>query len=233
MWRFIIPLILVLPQEVLGQYFFRLKADFTVKEKSYDDVYRLVVGSVYYDLYHRKIVYDVQFPEKEVWVLSDTTIYLFKEGVLKERKKALMYPEFSVFHLALQGGLRDYGLKDHPVIKVKDIRKEGRNVIRTWKPTAEHRDNVGDIVMSSKDHRLEAILFYNPQQRLMSRQFFNEYALVRGIEFPMEIVQFLYANPETRPQDPDAEMLVKTQYRNIQLNRSDEEYMYNYPVPVD
>lgn len=221
----------ILPQISLGQYFFRLKADVSIKEVSIDQEHRLVVGQVYYDIHHKKIVYDITFPEKERWVLQDTTYYLFKDDVLVERSLSLIFPEFSVFHLALEGHLDDYGLQDHPIIKVKDIEKTDDGVIRTLRPIAGYEENLGPIKILTSDRKLKAVLFYNVSERLMSRQFFEDYTIIKGVEVPRKIVQFLYPNPDFHDSDDKGYTLIQTTLSNIQINRTDEEYMYNFPVP--
>jgi hypothetical protein len=229
---FLVAQIIVLPQ-LLGQYYFRIKADFSVKEKTFEDTYRLLVGSVYYDMNYKKIVYHIQFPEKEIWVLTDTIAFVFKDNEPVKKQTAFIYPEFSIFNLVLQGALKDYGLKDHPVLKVKEIDRQGDKVIRTWEPTKDYKENLGKLKMSTKGRKLEAVVFYSPEGRLMSRQFFDNYLNVKGLDFPGEIVQFIYPNPEVQKEYSGKEMIVKTSYRNIQLNKTDEEFFYNYPLPVD
>lgn len=227
-------MISVLPHKSMGQYFFRIKADISIKEKNADGSLKLIVGSVYYDSNYKKIIYDITFPEKETWVLQDTSYYLFKEGVLVERSVSLIYPEFSIFHLVLQGGLKDYGLGDHPVIRLKNIEKTEDGLVRTFGPTTGYEENLGNVKMLTRDRRLEVVLFYNVQGRLMSRQFFEDYQLVKGLEFPSKILQFAYPDPEVYPDlDEEDYTIIQTSFSNIQINRTDEEYIYNFPVPSD
>lgn len=229
----IIPL-LVLPHLLMGQYFFRVKADISIKEKNVDGSLKLIIGSVYYDSNYKKIIYEISFPEKETWVLQDTSYYLYKEGVLVERSVSLIYPEFSVFHLVLQGGLKDYGLGDHPVIRLKDIEKTDDGLVKTFGPTTGYEENLGIVKMLTRNRRLEAVLFYNVQGRLMSRQFFEEYQVVKGLEFPSKILQFAYPDPEVYPElNAEDYTIIQTSFSNIQINRTDEEYIYNFPVPAD
>lgn len=229
----ILLLILVLPQTLLGQYFFRIKADFSVKERTFDDTYRLLIGSVYYDMNHKKIVYNIQFPEREVWVLTDTIAYIIKDNKLVKRQQAFIFPEFSIFNLVLQGSLRDYGLKDHPVLKVKEIQKDGDRIIRIWEPIKDYKENLGKLEMVTKNRKLDAVVVYHPNGRMMSRQFFRKYQNFRGLEFPLEIVQYVYSNPEVHRDLKRDEMIILTQYKNIQLNRTDEAFFYDYPLPID
>jgi hypothetical protein len=225
-------LTMVLPRELSGQYYFRVKCDISIKEKNVDGSLKLILGTVYYDINHKKIVYDISFPEKELWVLQDTSYFLFKKNQLVERSVSIIYPEFSVFHLVLQGGLKDYGLSEHPVIKLKEIDKQKDGIVRIYGPTSGYEDKLGKIKMLTKNRRLEAVLFYNVAGRLMSRQFFEEYKLIKGLEFPTRIVQFAYPNPELYTTlKNDEHTLIQTTFSNVQINRTDEEYMYNYPVP--
>jgi hypothetical protein len=226
--------IAILPQISLGQYYFRVKADVTIKEKGYNDEYKLVIGQVYYDIHHKKIVYNITFPEKEQWLLIDTSIYYFKNDKLINRQLSPVFPELSVFHLVLQGGLEDYGLGSHPLIKVKEIDKTPERIVKTLGPVPEHADKMGLIKIATKDRKLEGILFYNLEGRLMSRQFFAKYKVIKGLEFPTEIVQYLYPLPREGVEvKGDSEILIQTTFSNIQINRTDEEFMYNFPVPLD
>lgn len=227
-------IIVILPQIVLGQYYFRVKADVTIREKGLNEDYKLVIGKVYYDVHHKKIVYDITFPEKEKWLLIDTSIYYFKDDRLVERKLSPVFPEFSVFHLVLQGGLQEYGLASHPMIRVKEIEKTDERVIKTLGPVSEYEDAMGKIKISTQDRKLEAVLLYNVDGRLMSRQFFSDYALIKGLQFPLNIVQYIYPNPEIQPNTKEGdEVLIQTIFSNVQINRTDEEYIYNFPVPLD
>ena len=58
-----------------SQDFFRIKTDFTIKSNSPTGEQQLTVGKVYYDINERQIVYEISFPEKEIWLQKDTTLY--------------------------------------------------------------------------------------------------------------------------------------------------------------
>ena len=53
---------LMLPNSVIGQHYFRMKADFSIKEKFGDGKMALTMGTIYYDRNYKKLVYDVKFP---------------------------------------------------------------------------------------------------------------------------------------------------------------------------
>jgi len=46
-----------------------------IKAKSPTGEQQLTVGKLYYDKNVKQIVYDVSFPEKEIWVQRDTVLY--------------------------------------------------------------------------------------------------------------------------------------------------------------
>jgi len=52
----------MLPNSVIGQHYFRMKADFSIKEKFGDGKMALTMGTIYYDRNYKKLVYDVKFP---------------------------------------------------------------------------------------------------------------------------------------------------------------------------
>lgn len=117
---------LLLPGMISGQQFYRLKADFSIKEKLADGTSQLIMGKVYYDKVSEKIVYDISFPEPEVWVLQDTSFFRLKNRQLLDRKRSFLIPESSFFHFTLTGQLSDFGLKDSPY-KIEQVEKEGGN----------------------------------------------------------------------------------------------------------
>ncbi|EPR65931.1 hypothetical protein [Cyclobacterium qasimii] len=95
-----------------GQQFFRISADFSIKEKISDGTSKLIIGKVFYDLSAEKIIYDISFPEPETWVLQDTTLYRFQSNELLSETSSFIIPNSSFFHYTLSGQLADFGLKN-------------------------------------------------------------------------------------------------------------------------
>ncbi|KPM48370.1 hypothetical protein [Jiulongibacter sediminis] len=215
----------------VAQQFYRFRADVSVKDKLADGKYRLTMGKVYYDKIYKKIVYTLNFPEKENLIIQDTTLYTIdKAGLLKSRSQTVLMPEFTVFHLALTGKLSDYGLtakKDEPSIyKIESVEKTADGVLTTWTPTdAKLRELFGDIKMLKKNRRLDAMIFYDKDGRMVSRQFFKKYVNVKGVEFPTEVTMISYG--------ADGEKnLQQTTYKNIVIDQQDEDEIYRYRIPI-
>ncbi len=214
-----------------AQQFYRFKADVSVKDKLADGKYRLTMGKVYYDKIYRKIVYRLNFPKKENIVIQDTSMFKINEsGLLTETTKTILLPEFTVFHLALTGKLSDYGLKasnEEPAIyKVGNVEKTKDGVMTTWTPSQDKMKVVfGDIKMLNKDRRLDVMVFYDKDNKVVSRQFFKKYINVKGIEFPTEVTMISYAFDGTQN-------IQRTTYKNIIIDQNDEDEIYRYRIPI-
>lgn len=216
-------ILLLLPGVVSGQQFYRLKADFSIKEKLADGTSKLIMGKVYYDMVSEKIVYDISFPERETWILQDTSFFRLKESQLVDRKRSFLIPESSFFHFTLTGQLSDFGLKKSPY-KIENVEKEGNMIISTWQPDdSKIKEAMGKVVMSNVDKKLNGIVFYNTEGVMLSKQFYKEYINVSGCELPTEIIQITY-------QDSGQNYQVTT-YKNVMINQNGKEDLYNISIP--
>ena len=214
-----------------AQQFYRFKADVTVKDKLADGKYRLTMGKVYYDKIFKKIVYSLHFPKKENIVIQDTTMFKINDkGLLAEQTKTILMPEFTVFHLALTGKLTDYGLQsskeERSIYKVGSVEKTKDGVLTTWVPSDDRFKTLfGDIKMLNKNRRLDVMVFYDKDGKMVSRQFFKKYVNVKGIEFPTEVTMISYAFDGTQN-------IQQTTYKNIVIDQNDEDEMYRYRIPI-
>ncbi len=212
-----------------GQQFYRIKADLSIKDKLSNGSYRLTVGKVYYDKVALKIIYKLTFPQPETIIIKDTTLYkISKDSVSSQSVMAAN--EFSIFHLSLSGKLADYGLNAGNVAKIYKISKvekdkDGR-VITTWSVVEKQlMKTLGKIKMANVNKKLDAIAFYDPKEKLLSQQFFKEYANFGGVEFPKQVTQISYNTDGTQN-------IQQTTYKNIIIDQEDENAVYNYPIPT-
>jgi hypothetical protein len=214
-----------------AQQFFRFKADVSVKDKLADGKYRLTMGKVYYDKIFKKIVYSLNFPKKEDIVIQDTSMFKINAaGLLTEQTRTLLMPEFTVFHLALTGKLSDYGLQsgkeEKSIYKVGSVVKTKDGILTTWVPSDDKFKTLfGDIKMLTKNRRLDVMIFYDKDGKMVSRQFFKKYINVKGIEFPTEVTMISYAFDGTKN-------IQQTTYKNIVIDQNDEDQMYRYRIPI-
>lgn len=214
-----------------AQQFYRIRADFSSKEKLANGSYRLTVGKVYYDKIYQKWVYKITFPEVQTIVIQDTTQYrIGKDGLLIDQQQVFGTNEFSIFHLALSSKLSDFGLsvgKGASIYKVTKIEKEATGrVVTTWNVTDQRLIKyLGKIEMANNNKRLDAIAFYDTKGKLLSNRFFKNYINVKGVEFPQEDTQISYL-------EDNKKALQITTYKNILIDQDDEDEIYRYRIPI-
>lgn len=216
---------LLLPFMMKGQsdLYYRIKVDFTVKEKSNDGKSGLTMGQIYFDKNKKNIVYNVKFPEKVMWVYNDTVMHVVK-GNVKEKKTIIPgFVDYSIFNLTLNNSLKDYGLKKSYIFEQKEVMKDQDMVISVWKPKKEFAKVLGNVKVSVKNNRLYGVIIYNPAGQMIGKQIFTEYMQAGGIEFPAEIISYTYNNNIEL-----SKQLIT--YKNIKINQRDEDYFYNYTV---
>jgi hypothetical protein len=220
----LLPLIFLLPLISSAQkdVYYRVRADFSVKEKSSDGRSSLTMGKVFYDKARKRIVYDVLFPEKEMWLFTDTVMYTIRGDAQIKNPIVPGYIDFSVFNLSLNNNLKDYGLKNS-IYELKEVVKDEDMVISLYVPKKEYEKIIGDVKVSVKDNRLYGVLIYDVNKKMIGKQIFSEYLKIGGFEFPAEIINFSYLqNGE--------EIRQITTYKNVKINNWDEDYFYNYNV---
>jgi len=219
-------IVIVLQQHILvaqKDVFYRIRADFSIKEKGTDGKSSLTMGQVFYDKLKKKIVYNIRFPEKEVWLFKDSLMY--KIIGQKVEKKPLIpgYIEFSIFNLALNNNLKDYGLKN-TMFSLKEVSKDGEMIISTWEPKKEMNNILGEIKISIVKNRLNGVIFYDPKKKIIGKQLFSNYVMIKGFEFPTEIVHFAYL-------ENGNEIHQMTTFKEIRINDWDEAAFYDLSVP--
>lgn len=212
----------MLPKVILGQHFFRISADFSIKEIRPDSSVNLTMGKVYYDKNIKKIIYKVSFPKTETWVIHDTSVYMIQNGKIKERIKSASIAEFSIFHLALSGDLHEFGLKNSPY-KLTSVTKEDSLVIAVWKPDPRIAKVFGKIVLSKLKRRIYGIAFYRANGKLAGKQIFRKFQNIKGCDFPSEILQF-----QSTPKGDSKQI---TSFKNIKIDQANDPKLFDYPLP--
>jgi len=221
---FILLLIALLPVFVTAQKeaYYRVRADFSIKEKNTDGRSSLTMGQVFFDRMKKKIVYNIRFPEKEMWLFQDTLMYKIQSGKIEKSALVPGFIDFSIFNLSLNNNLKDYGLKKS-VYSLKSVVKEDKMVISTWVPQKEYEKILGEVKISVVDNKLYGVVFYNAKKVIIGKQLFSNYITIRSFEFPTEIVNLSYlANGQ--------EVHQITTYKNVKINNWDED-TYNYTLP--
>jgi hypothetical protein len=204
------------------QFFFRISTDFVIKAKSPTGDQQLTVGKLFYDKNIKQIVYELSFPEKEIWIQKDTTLFKLVDSKVISRQSIPAGIELSIYNLVLNGNLPDYGLKKMR-FKIIKVEKSGGSVISTWEPPAEMKKYLGDVLLSNINQRLDGIVFKNSAGEVVARQFFRNYIKVKGLSFPLEIIKENYIDGQR--------FYELTTFTNILINDLSRENIYNYKIP--
>jgi len=209
---------------VESQDFFRIKTDFTIKSKAPSGQQQLTVGKVFYDKNIKQIVYEISFPEKEVWVQKDTTLYKIVGSKVIAKQGIPTMIEFTIYHLILNGNLADYGLKNtrFTITKVEKIQN---SVISTWEPPTELKKIMGNVLISNINQQLDGIVFKNTNGEVLSKQFFRNYIKIKGLSIPQEIIRENYINGQKAYE--------VTTFTKTLINDYSGENIYGFKIPSE
>jgi len=224
----LIAFLTVLPNVTIGQHYFRMTAEFSIKEKFSDGKMSLTKGNVYYDRNYRKLVYNVKFPEKEAWVIMDTVFNKVVNKQLVMRAFIPLLPSATLFDFALSSSLDNFGL-EKSFYTVTKVERDGDLVISTWTPDKRMAKAMGKILISKKNNKLYGVAFYSPKDELLKKQIFKNYLKAGGVEFPAEITEIIYKISKNGVVTK--EMKIST-FKNLKVNDLKEDEIYNFPVPA-
>lgn len=202
---------------------YRIRADFSWKEKLANGTSSLTMGTAYYDKAQQKVVYDITFPQKMVLVAQDTSLYRIIAGQPTQRIPSGTSAQFSIFAMILNGNLPYFGLQQSPYT-MGNVQKDGTKVITEWLPPAKLAKRMGKILLSQENKQLAGIVFYGAKGELVAKEFFRQYIQQQGVSIPTELIQLSYsAGKESKKM---------TNFRNIIINEKGNETMYHYAIPA-
>jgi hypothetical protein len=201
-----------------GQNYYRISGEFTIKTKA-DSAAQLVMGKFYFDKNKKKIVHDTYFPEKVTWITSDTSVYKIVENTIVLRQSIPDFSAFSIYNMVLNNQLDNFGL-DNTYFSLENVEEEGSMVISTWMPNKSLKKATGKILISSKDNNIYGIVFFNTEDQIVKKQFFEDYTVNSGLAFPGRIVEITYVKGK--------EVYQVTTYKNIVINEKGNENLYGF-----
>lgn len=207
-----------------AQDFYRFKSDFSIKEKGTDQEQgRLITGQVYYDKNLHKTAYHIRFPEPEQWLLRDTFMYRLKSDTLVSEQTVPPVGEFSIFNMILNQQLHDFGLEKMGYLP-GDIHQDGNQVVSRWLPPEKLRPYLGPVALAQENKRLVAAAFYDKENHLASKFYFQDYTLQGGLPVPGKIYQVFYRN--------SGEFVRLMTLINVLINQVDEDSLYDFVLPA-
>ena len=201
-----------------AQEYFRITADFTVKVKNSDGKLNLTKGKVFYDKNYKELLYDISFPQNEKWVLKDTSLIIIRKDTLYKKTSIPSINEFTVFHLALNSNLNDFGLKNS-IYKINKVEKKKDLVLSYWKIPDQASTILDHVIIAKKDNRLESVVMIGNESKIVSRQFFKDYQKFDAFEFPRQIIQILF-------DENGLENYQITEFQNIKINDLENNSFY-------
>ncbi len=204
-----------------SQQFHRFSADYTVKYKDREGNPIMKMGRVFYDSKEKKIVIKNGFPVKEHIIYNDTSIYYIRVGNIVDHVSTISPVEFSIFHLALNGQLSNYGL-DKAGYTIENVIKDKGLIISSWLPSEKYKHSLGEILVSTKDKKLYGIVFLDLNEKIVSKHVFHKYVNIEGFEFPSEVIRIRYFD--------NYELYELTSYKKIEVNESGNDEYYNYQI---
>jgi len=207
-----------------GQNSFRFKADITTKIKNVDGSFQYTKGSVCYDKNIKKIIYKITFPQKETFVSFDTLVYKFANNKLLSVVGNPLKPEYSIYHFILNNDISDFGLKKSS-FSISNIEKVDNLVITKWVPPSANSSILGNIIVSTKNKRLNTVLIYSSKGVLLNRQIYKNYQSVNGLEIPTEILTVTYIGEIKKYQ--------MIEFRNVVINEPGNDSPYNFNLSIN
>ncbi len=182
----------------------------------------LTKGTVYYDKNFKELIYDITFPEKEKWVSRDTSLFKIRQDTLFERVTIPSINEFTVFHLSLNAGLSDYGLKNS-IYRIHKVEKKDDRILSWWYIPEQVSSVLDYVVLAKKENRLESVVMVKENEKIISRQFFRDYTQLGAFEFPQQIIQII-------TDETGGENYQVTEFKNLVVNDMNNNDLYHYPL---
>ncbi len=207
-------------QTNFAQEYFRLKADFTVKIKKADGSMNLTKGKIYYDKNYKDLIYDIKFPEHEKWIMRDTLLIKIKQGQKPQINKIPSINEFSIFHLALNVSLTNFGL-DNTVYQMVKVEKKDGKIISYWKLPNNKLESMDQIIIAKKDNKLLNVIIIDNKNRIINKQFFKDYVQIGAFQFPSKVIQISY----DKDNKPNYQVF---EFKNIEVNDMSNDNLYHY-----
>lgn len=206
--------------------YYRLEADFSIKEKNADGSFSLQMGRAYYDIKAKRVVYQLDFPRKETLITTDTASFRIRDEGETERHAMPGFVEQSIFHLILKGNLRSFGLHNS-ALTISEVERENGLVISSWVATNPDQKNgfKGKILVSEKNHRLFGVVSLDEKGDVLSKQFYENYSNVNGIEVPGKVIYITYFDGK--------ENYRILELKSPQLNVAGKQNIYFHPIPVN
>jgi hypothetical protein len=207
-----------------SQHYFRVAAEMTIKSKTSSGDQAIAIGNVYFDRNIKRVVYKIRFPEEVTWLTTDSMTYIIKNDSVVSRDFSFGMAQFSIFNLALNNELPDFGLKNSSY-SIETVERDDELVITTWAPGDDMRDEMGRIKVATRNKKLFGVVFLDTDGNPLRKQFFEDYLSASGLAFPGKIVEIGF--------DDGNESYQVINFKNIIIDELENNGFYNYSLPFN
>ncbi|MCB0736919.1 MAG: DUF4292 domain-containing protein [Bacteroidetes bacterium] len=197
----------------------RIRVDFTIKQKIENRI-SLEIGTAYYDKLKNQLVYQLTFPNRNILVTTDTAVFTYSDDSLINTSFQPGIIQRSIFHLMLTSNLKSFGL-GKGLFKTIKVEKQDSLVVTTYK-SDNNKVFDGTILVSNHKNKLHAVVYKDASGNVVSKQFYEKYTTVDGLEIPTRIVFIVFENGK--------EYYKTIEFSNIVLNEEHNNHMYHYPA---
>lgn len=208
-----------------AQEYFRFRADFSIKEKIVGDTQgQLILGVVYYDKSVHKVNHFIRFPEKEAWLIQDTTMYRVVNDSLKSKSTIPPFGEFSMYNMILSQQLTDFGLAKGGYILANVEESGNGKTTSTWEPKEQLKAYLGKVIILQEQKRVSGVAFYDKEGLLQGKFYFQDYQIMEGLPVPTKILQKLFL-----PEKKEFNRIIT--FTNVIINQDSEDEKYDFRLP--
>jgi hypothetical protein len=185
-------------------------SSFSIKEKKTSvEKSNLMVGTLSYNNSENKIIYNITFPEKEVWVMQDSFLNISKNDTIKEKRKLSNFTEYLMFKNILEQKNNDFGLSElgFVVSKVEEIEEE---ILVIWDPPVRFKTFILNIKTVVKDNLLQTVIVTDVDGMEINKTFYEDYKMINDLPVPHKILSNFKSTKE--------EIYKSLTFRNVKIN---------------
>lgn len=210
---------------MLGQAQQRMAADVTVRQV-YQGKSMRVEKQLFYTAGGNLVVHYTH--PQEYYMLTNTLgemqVYQPQAGEVMQMTDAEFSSQSETFALFMRPDYADLGLTRHG-FTLKDVRRDGNDVVKTYRPSAIDDRNIGRVVVVCRDGKPIYSAFYDLSDRLMRKVYYSRYTALPSFSFPTSVTQISY---DTKGDS----VIKKEEYRNIRTSGFGSEALFDYKVPA-
>lgn len=180
-----------------GQTILKFEADFTIIQKNkIANKSTIFKGQVSSNISEKISKYSLTFPNKETWILRDSTLALHKNDSLLKTFNVHQFENFSIINDLNAAFKKDYGLSELGFHQ-ENVTQDSTKVFIKWLPPTALKDIFGSAVTCISDNLLHSVTLIDPLGNIASTVFFSNYTFFKNYPIPLKITSKIVGDKET------------------------------------